>query len=170
MSPKTMSLRILLFVVCCVSLVFGQNVTGSIAGVILDPSGSAVPGATVTAINVGTNATYTGTTDNEGAYSIRSLPVGTYNLTASVTGFKKYDANGIRVQVNETSRVDLGLQVGQLTESVDVTAAVVHVDTESPVLKTVIDQKRVEDLRVNGRATVQLMRLVAGVELYKGSG
>ena len=108
--------------------------------------------------------------DSQGAFSILLLPVGVYNLTASVAGFKKYDALGIRVQVNETSRVDLTLQVGATTESVDVEAVAVHVDTESPVLKTVIDQTRVEDLPLNGRDPVQLTRLVAGVGLYNGAG
>ena len=94
------------------ALVFGQEVTGAIAGVIKDATGAQVPDAMVTAVNAGTGATYNGKSDGEGVYSIRSLPVGIYNLTASVPGFKKYDANAVRVQVNETSRVDLALQVG----------------------------------------------------------
>src|SRR5580704_6535668 len=81
------------------SLVWGQEVTGAVAGVIKDASGALVPDVTVAAINVGTNASYSGKSDSQGAYSIRSLPVGVYNLTASVVGFKKYDANEVRVQV-----------------------------------------------------------------------
>ncbi len=167
---RTMFVRIVLLVSCCCSLVVGQNVTGTIEGVIKDASGAVVPNITVSVTNTGTNAAYTGITDSQGAFSIRLLPVGVYNLTASVAGFKKYDALGIRVQVNETSRVDLALQVGAATESVDVDAVAVHVDTESPALKTVIDQTRVEDLPLNGRDPVQLTRLVAGVGLYNGSG
>jgi Carboxypeptidase regulatory-like domain/TonB-dependent Receptor Plug Domain len=167
---RTACVRIFLLAACSASLVFGQNVTGAIEGVIKDASGAVVPSVTVTATNTGTNAAYSSTADSQGAFSIRSLPVGVYNLTASVAGFKKYDANGIRVQVNETSRVDLALQVGATTESVDVEAVVVHVDTESPALKTTIDQTRVEDLPLNGRDPVQLMRLVAGVGAYNGAG
>ncbi len=167
---EAMSIRIILLVACGASLMVGQNVTGAIEGVIKDASGAVVPNATVVATNVGTNAAYSGTANDQGAYAIRSLPVGVYNLTASVAGFKKYDALGIRVQVNETSRVDLALQIGATSESVDVEATAVHVDTESPVLKTVIDQQRVEDLPLNGRDPVQLTRLVAGVGLYNGSG
>jgi hypothetical protein len=148
----------------------GQNVTGTIEGVVKDASGAVVPNVTVTATNTGTNAAYTGVADGQGNYSIRLLPVGVYNLSAAVPGFKKYDANGIQVQVNETSRVDLALQVGATSESVDVEAVAVHVDTESPVLKSVIDQTRVEDLPLNGRDPVQLTRLVAGVGLYNGAG
>jgi hypothetical protein len=167
---RTALLRFFLLSVGGASLVVGQNVTGTIEGVIKDTSGAVVPTAAVTATNTGTNATYVATADSEGAFSIRLLPVGVYNLTVSVAGFKRYDALGIRVQVSETSRVDLTLQVGATTESVDVAAVAVHVDTESPVLKTVIDQTRVEDLPLNGRDPVQLARLVAGVGLYNGAG
>jgi hypothetical protein len=167
---RTAWFRFLVLSAFGVSAVWGQEVTGAVAGVIKDASGALVPDVTVTATNVGTNASYNGKSDSQGVYSIRSLPVGVYNLTASVAGFKKYDAKEVRVQVNETSRVDLALQVGQLTESVDVEANVVQVDTESPVLKTVIDQKRVEDLPLNGRNPESLMLLVAGVELYNGAG
>src|SRR5437764_13366399 len=138
MFSRTTLLRILLLAALCASLSFAQNVTGSIAGVVKDATGAIVPGATVTATNTGTNATYNATSDPDGAFSFRSLPVGVYNLSASVTGFKKYDALGIRVQVNETSRVDLGLQVGQITDTVDAQAVAVNVDDESPALKRVI--------------------------------
>ncbi len=162
--------RICLFASICAIPALAQDVTGSIAGVVKDASGAVVPNATITATNTGTNSTYSGTSDAEGAYSIRLLPVGVYNLSAAVTGFKKYESTGVRVQLNETSRVDLGLQVGSTSESVDVAATAVHVDTESPTLKTVIDQSRVEDLPLNGRDPVQLTRLVAGVGQYNGAG
>ncbi|MBV8819000.1 MAG: carboxypeptidase regulatory-like domain-containing protein, partial [Acidobacteriaceae bacterium] len=155
---------------CTASLVWGQEVTGTIAGVVKDASGAVIANATVTAVNPATNATYTGTSDSLGAYSILQLPVGIYNLSTSVAGFKKYEANGVRVQVNETARVDLNLQIGATTDSVNVEASAVYVETESPALKSVIDQKRVEELPLNGRDPVQLMRLVAGVGLYNGAG
>src|SRR5580693_8884140 len=96
--------RILLLSAFGASLVLGQEVTGAISGVVKDASGAQVPEVTVTAVNAGTGASYNGKSDSQGVYSIRSLPVGVYNLTASVPGFKKYDANEVRVQVNETSR------------------------------------------------------------------
>ena len=166
----SMWFRICLFASVCALPALAQEVTGSIAGVVKDASGAVVPNATITATHTGTNSTYTGTSDSGGAYSIRSLPVGVYNLSTGVAGFKKYESSGVRVQVNETSRVDLELQVGSTSESVDVAATAVHVDTESPTLKTVIDQSRVEDLPLNGRDPVQLTRLVAGVGQYNGAG
>src|SRR5215472_9753121 len=99
----TQFVRTLLLIAGGALLAIGQNVTGAIEGVVKDASGAVVPNVTVTATNAGTNAVYSGAADAQGNYSIRLLPVGVYNLSASVPGFKKYDANGIQVQVNETS-------------------------------------------------------------------
>jgi hypothetical protein len=148
----------------------GQDVTGTIAGSVSDSSGAAMPGVTISVVNIGTNATYKGNTTDLGTYSIRSLPVGIYTLTAEAKGFRRFEAKDIRLQLNEVARVDVVMQVGQMTETVEVSAPVISVDTESATLKTVVDQRRVEDLPLNGRDPVQLMRLVAGVSLYNGAG
>ncbi len=147
-----------------------QEVTGTIAGTITDPSGGSMAGVNVKAVNTGTNATYTGSTTDLGTFSIRSLPVGVYTLTAEAPGFKRFEAKNIQIQVNLVSRVDVTMQVGQVADTIEVNAPVVAVDTESATLKTVVDQRRVEDLPLNGRDPTQLMRLVAGVALYNGSG
>jgi len=146
-----------------------QEVTGTIAGVVADSSGAVVPGVTVTVRNTGTNATYSGVTNELGTYSIRSLPVGSYSLRAESTGFKAFQATDIGVQVNEVARVDVVLELGEVTETVEIRAQVVAVDTESATLKTVVDQRRVQDLPLNGRDAVQLMRLVAGVSDFRGA-
>ena len=161
---------LVVFLCLAVSIGWAQNVTSSISGVVTDATGAVVPGALVTVTNTGTNAQYTGSATALGTFSIRSLPVGAYNLSVEVPGFKRYEATGIRTQVNETARVDVALEVGQVAESVEVQANVVNVDTESATLKTVIDQRRVEDLPLNGRDPVQLMMLVAGVQPYSGAG
>ncbi len=150
--------------------VYGQETTGSVAGVVTDSSGAVIPEVKITVQNVGTNASYTGATSQLGTYNIRTLPVGVYRLTAEAPGFKRFEATGIQLQVNEVSRVDVTMQVGQLTESVEVQASVVTVNTEDATLRTVVDQRRVENLPLNGRDPVQLMRLVAGVSLYQGTG
>ncbi len=147
-----------------------QNSTGTIAGVVKDESGAVVVGATVSVVNLGTNARYSGVTDSIGNYSIRGLPISGYRLIAESAGFKKFETTGIQVQINETARVDPVLQVGAVTDTVQVEASVVHVDTESATLKTVVDQRRIEGLPLNGRDALQLMRLVVGVQLYQGDG
>jgi len=163
-------LAVCVFLLCLSGVVVSQEVAGTIAGVVKDATGAVIPEAAITARNVGTNASYTGRTSQLGTYTIRNLPVGIYRLTAEVAGFKRYEATDIRLQVNEVSRVDIVLEVGQVTESVEVRAQVVAVNTEDATLRTVIDQQRVQDLPLNGRDPVQLMRLVAGVSLCRGSG
>ncbi|HYO84425.1 MAG TPA: TonB-dependent receptor [Bryobacteraceae bacterium] len=139
-----------------------QNVTGSISGIARDPSGSVVPGATVVALNQGTGARSETTTDSDGQYTIRAVPVGIYQVTAEATGFKRFEARDIRLQVNEVARVDLALALGATTETVLVSAQAVAVDTTTAVLKAVVDTKRIEELPLNGRNAAQLMRLVVG--------
>lgn len=140
-----------------------QDVNGSIAGIVRDATGAVVPSATVRATNTGTQARYEGVTDPTGGYIIRSIPVGNYDLQVEAPGFKRYQATGIRLQVNEVARLDVHLEVGGTAEVVNVTAEVTPVDTSSATLKNVVDQKRIEELPLNGRNPTQLMRLVAGV-------
>ncbi|MCS7026542.1 MAG: carboxypeptidase regulatory-like domain-containing protein [Bryobacteraceae bacterium] len=140
-----------------------QNVTGSIAGIVKDSTGAVVPNVVVRAMNTGTSASFTATSNSEGEYNIRAIPVGVYDLSAEVTGFRKFEARGIRLQVNEVARVDITLSVGATSESITVSGQVVTVDTTSATLKTVVDQKRISELPLNGRNATQLMRLVAGV-------
>ncbi|MEX2262951.1 MAG: TonB-dependent receptor [Bryobacteraceae bacterium] len=144
------------------SLALSQNVTGSIAGVVRDPSGSVVSSITVLAVNEGTGARFQTTTDPDGQYTIRAVPIGVYSLTAEAQGFKRFETAGVRLQVNEIARVDINLAIGVTTETVTVRSDVVTVDTTTAVLKSVVDQKRIEELPLNGRNPTQLMRLIVG--------
>jgi hypothetical protein len=144
------------------SLAFSQNVTGSIAGVVRDPSGGVVPSITVHAINEGTGARFQTAADADGQYTIRAVPIGVYSLRAEAPGFKSFETKGVRLQVNEVARVDINLAIGATTETVTVASEVITVDTTTAVLKSVVDQKRIEDLPLNGRNPTQLMRLIVG--------
>jgi hypothetical protein len=148
---------------CWTAHVQGQGITGSITGVIRDPGGGVVPGVEVVVVHTGTNAVYRSLSNDIGVYAIRALPIGRYDLTGELAGFKRFAVGGIRVQVDEIVRVDIHLQMGEVTESVQVTAGTIGVDTQSSTLKTVVDQRRVEELPLDGRDPVALMRLVAGV-------
>src|SRR5258708_2258849 len=150
--------------------VFGQETTGSIAGLVSDATGAVVPGAQVTVVNVGTNATYKTATNQAGNFTLRSIPVGNYKLMVEASGFKRYEVTNVVTQVNEVSRVDVTMAVGAVSESVEVSASAVNVNTEDASLRRGVDQRRVEALPLNGRDPVQLIRLVAGVSLYNGSG
>lgn len=136
----------------------------------MDSTSAVIPGASVEVQNEGTNAVYTGSTSRQGLFNFRGLPVGVYTLRVESEGFRRHEATGIRTQVNEVARVDVTLEIGQVAETVEVAAEVVAVDTASATLKTVVDQRRVQGLPLNGRDPTQLMRLVAGVSVYRGAG
>ena len=159
---RTLIVVVLLTVV---TAVVWADVTGTITGIVTDPSGAVVPNAEVVAVNTGTNAQFRVMSDQQGAYFLRALPVGVYNLTTTIAGFKKFETRDIRLQVNEVVRVNVPLTVGETAEAVTVAGEIVHVDTTTATLRTVVDQKRIEDLPLNGRNPTQLMRLVAGVQL-----
>src|SRR5437588_4776430 len=159
----SVAIRIAIVVCALAGSASAQNVTGSIDGVVRDPAGGVVPGAAVRATNTGTSALFRAITNAEGQYAIRTIPIGVYDLVVEAAGFKKFQTTGIRVQVDEVSRVDAELSVGAATESVTVTGEAVTVDTESATLKSVVDQRRIEELPLNGRNATQLMRLIVGV-------
>ena len=111
------------------STVSAQAVTGTLLGNVTDASGAAVPGATVTAIETQTNISRTAVSNEAGNYIFSSLKNGTYNVEAELQGFRKVIRQNVRVDVNTTMRVDLKLELGQVTEAVTVAA-------ETPLLQT----------------------------------
>ena len=118
-----------LVVLATPSRVAAQAVTGTLLGNVTDSSGGAVPGATVTATEVQTNVSRTAISNESGYYIFSSLQNGTFEVSAELQGFKKVVRQGVRVDVNTTVRIDLALEVGQMTEAVTVSA-------ESPLLQT----------------------------------
>jgi hypothetical protein len=104
------------------SSLFAQADRGSISGTITDASSAAAPGVALTLRNQANNLTYSTTTSAAGAYSFLNLPVGTYNLAAEAKGFQRSEAKGIQVQVNQQARIDVVLQLGEVTQTVEVQA------------------------------------------------
>lgn len=119
---------------------------GTIAGTIADPSGAIVTGATVRIVHEATNASQQAATSTSGTYSFFNLPVGLYNLTVEASGFRRAEVKGLRVEVNQQSKADVTLQVGEVTQTVEVAANASLVQTESTDVGTVIDNKRFLDL------------------------
>jgi len=163
MMNRRVSIRFVLALYASSLASYAQNTNGSIGGVVRDPAGGVIPGANVRATNTGTGAIFRTVTNGEGQYAIRTIPIGLYDLAVEAAGFKRFETTGIRVQVDELARVDAELSVGGATESVTVSGEVVTVDTESATLKSVVDQRRIEQLPLNGRNATQLMRLIVGV-------
>ncbi len=136
---------------------------GSITGVVTDPSGAAVPAATITATQATTGIAVDTTSGADGKYVFPTLHPSPYNLSVTSPGFGTYVQNGIVVQADAAVTVNLVLKVGSRTETVTVNADASQVDTTTPTLSQVVDQRRINDLPLNGRNAASLTTLVAGV-------
>jgi hypothetical protein len=140
-----------------------QAQTGTISGFVTDPSGAAVPGAKVTAALVQRNVARTIVTDELGGYLFPSMPPGAYTLEVEKTGFQRSVRSDLDLALNQNLRVDIALQLGEVAQTVDVTAAAPLVDTRSPALSSLVDDRRVQDLPINGRNVIKLAVTLPGV-------
>ncbi len=130
----------------CASLAFAQSDRGTITGTVSDPAGAVVAAASIEARNTGTGAAYPVATSNTGNYTIAQLPAGTYDLSITVPGFKKFIRTGLIVEAAQTIRVDAALEVGSANESVTVEAAAPMLKTESGELSDTIATKTMDTL------------------------
>src|SRR5215472_4869510 len=128
-----------------------QMTTGTILGRVADQSGAVVPGTRVTLTNSGTNDIRSMTVPETGDFTFPQLAPGQYNLTAEHDGFRKDVHNGITLEVGQQARVDVNLQVGAVSEQVEVTESAPLVSTETAALGNVVDNKKVVELPLNGR-------------------
>src|SRR6185295_7726465 len=129
-----------------------------------DPGGSNVSGATVTARNVNTGLARTVTSGDDGTYRIEFLPVGTYALEATSTGFKKSYLSDITLQINDTIRLDVALTVGQVTETVTVTETPPTINTSTPEIGRTIQSAEIAQLPLVERNVYTLLDLTPGVQ------
>jgi len=139
------------------------GVTGSIAGTVTDSSGAVVPGATVVALNVETNLRWTTTTDTQGFYSLRDLPVGTYDLDVSREGFRHYLQTGLILNVDSALTVDVPMQLGQVAQEVTVNSTPVHVDMTNTQMGEVIGSNKITSVPLLTRGYTDLLALQPGV-------
>ena len=149
----------MLFVAC----VAWAGITGSIAGIVTDPSGAVVAGAPVTATNTGTGVVATAQTDGSGFFNFPELPIGDYDIEVQQPGFKTYRKSGIHVDANSAIRADIRLDVGQVSESVTVSTNAVQVETQSTQMGEVINSQKIESVPLNGRDFTDLLNLQPGV-------
>ena len=140
----------------------GQTM-GEIVGEVKDTTEAIIPGAQVTVTNVGTNAARVATTNAAGLYSFPSLVPGVYRVRVEAKGFKTVTKTDIELQVQQTARVDISMEVGQVTESIEVSANAVMMATENATVGTVIENKRIVELPLNGRNFLQLVSLSPNV-------
>jgi len=136
---------------CALCATAASQTFGEITGQVTDPSGAATPSAAVTVTNTATNIARTTTTNASGIYSFPDLVPGTYQVKVIAPGFDTVLKTGIELQVQQTARVDFELKVGQSMQTVEVSASASQLTTESATVGTVIEQKRITDLPLNGR-------------------
>ncbi len=148
-----------------ISIGRAQTTAASLTGTIRDASGSVVPGATVTIINEATAAVvWTGTSDQSGNYLAPSVPVGTYDVTVSLQGFKTVSTRGVRLEVGQRARLDSTLAVGGLDETVTVIGEkAARLETEDSAIGLVISPSQVQGLPLPGRNVLNLLTLAGGV-------
>lgn len=140
-----------------------QATTADLVGSIQDPSGAGIPAATIVITNVATNVEHRSTSEKNGEYRIGQLPPGDYSIAVEAAGFSKLVQSGVSLQVNQQARLNLTLQVGQQTETVEVTGHPPLLETESSSVGTVVGERLVNELPLNGRNFVQLATLSPGV-------
>jgi hypothetical protein len=161
--PKPSSfVRFCIFFVFCACSLFAQQDTGVIAGTVLDPGGSVVPGVSVKVINTGTNLAVSLTTDQNGVFTSPPLKIGSYRVEAEAPGFKKLVEDGIELRVQDRLEIDLRLVVGAVNETVEVTAIAPLLQTSTSSVGQVVETKTIVDVPLNGRNFLQLVTLSPG--------
>ena len=144
-------------------LAAAQAVTGTILGTVSDSTGAVIGGGKVTVTNVDTGLSRTVTSDAAGEYTVPQVPTGNYTVLAEMTGFKATALSNVQVGVDQRVRIDVTLEVGQMSESVTIEAQTPLVQTNSSELGTTVDEEQIKTLPLNGRNFVSLTRTVPGV-------
>src|SRR5579864_6867528 len=139
------------------------SITGSISGIVTDPSGGVVVGATVTAINTQTAIRAAIHTDKSGFYNFADLAVGTYDLEVEQKGFKTFQQSRIVIDANSAIKIDVKLELGEISEKVTVESQAVHVETQSTQMGEVINSQKMTAVPLNGRDFTNLLSLQPGV-------
>src|SRR5262245_25335023 len=153
-------------VVCLITLAcvpaMAQTTTGSIVGSVTDKTGALIPGAAITVTNADTGSTNKAVTDSSGNYAVTPLPVGHYSLTVEAKGFKKSVSGGITLNLQDRIGVNVVLELGQITETVEVQGVAAALQTDTSYLGQVVDSQKIVDLPLNGRFFTRLAVLTAG--------
>lgn len=156
-------IALLIGLLSCRENAVAQSVTASISGTVKDPSGAAVAGTTMTATNEGTGITATQQTNTQGYYSFQSLPLGKYTIEVRQLGFKTFRQTGLVLDVNAALVVDVSLQVGEVSEKVQVSSSALHVETATAQMGEVIGGNEMTGVPLVTRSYTDLLALQPGV-------
>jgi hypothetical protein len=159
-------LVLLMWSVACMA----QSTNGSLTGTVVDSSGAVEAGATVTLTNVGTSEKQTQETGDTGLYSFVNLYPGQYRVTVDKAGFKRTDRQNVVIQVQQTTRLDITLTVGQASETVTVTAEAPLLQSETSSLGQVVETRNADELPLNGRNVFSLVQVAPSVVMQGQAG
>ncbi|HEX5229449.1 MAG TPA: carboxypeptidase regulatory-like domain-containing protein [Bryobacteraceae bacterium] len=157
-------------VLAVTTCLYGQAATASISGRVMDASGAVITDAAVTIKNIGTTFVQTVNTDTQGRYSAPDLPIGTYQVQTTKTGFQTAVRSNIVLEVGSSPVVDFQLAVGQTTQTLEVSAEVTQVETTTSAVSSLVNQTQMRELPLNGRNFEQLILLAPGVATYPAGG
>jgi hypothetical protein len=144
------------------SNLWGQAMSGTVVGRVTDPSGSAVPGASVTVINDGTHLTRTVTTNAEGDFRANDFPTGSLTVTVEHGGFAKLVRAGLQLAAADTITVNLQLNIGDVQQTVQVTAEASLVQSQSAAVTTLVSNQQIMETPLIGRSFTQMLQVVSG--------
>ena len=165
-------LRLLLAGCLAVGLSFAQT-SGTIQGTVSDDTGAVIPGASIVVANIETGAESSVSTNEVGFYTVPGLNQGLYSVTCSSDGFSSQEFPEVRLEVQQTMRIDCAMSVGSITETVEVNAAAILIQSEKTEVGQVIDSKRILEMPLNGRNYLELAKFSVGVlpsrEMGKGT-
>lgn len=147
----------------CVASVVGQEFRATISGRVFDGSGGAIAGAQVTALNVASQETANATSDTSGVYSLPFLRPGVYRITVRVDGFKTFVRDNINVQVGQIVGLDVTLELGAVTETVEVTSEIALLETQTASRAGIVNTKQITELPLNSRNPFMLGAMMSGV-------
>ena len=142
---------------------FGQDPRGSIVGRVTDASDAVIPGVRVSAINDATQVAVSTTTNESGNFSIPFLPPGAYTVSAEAVGFKNFSRSGVRLRVSEVAEINIPMELGAVTETVEVTSEAPLLDTAGATLGQVVDEKRIAELPLYAGNPLELIFISPGM-------
>lgn len=160
---RALPLFVALAIVVVASVAAAQSFKATLLGTVKDTSGARVPGATVTVVAEGTGFSQTVVSGAEGSFTVPQLPPGRYEVTIELSGFRRFVQSGVVLETDQIRRLDVTLQVGQVTEAVTVSAPAAVINTDASNKSEVITPRQLADLPLNGRSYTELALLVPGV-------
>src|SRR5215475_1812665 len=166
----TLIVFVVLLIAGSAPAIFGQTVTGTLSGTVIDATGAIISGVEVTAKNVDTGLTRAARTNNEGYFLVSFLPLGAYNVTVEVRGFKKITKTDVQVELNKNTVSNFKLEISAVGDAVQVTGETPQIETTTGEVKYSLDEKRIEDTPLAGRNFISLIEQIPGFQISSFGG